>query len=384
MFNFDPNDPRQMGLLMAAARMLEPGPGGVAGSLSRAVPTGLMGYQTTRGLNDRRAEEEQQRRMREFHIEEANRARADREGMRGAFQTAFAPNPNMVAGDDEGNAMPQAPGGGGVPEFLKLAGRHMDPMQAIGMMPQPERPQYHNVGGSLIETRGGKATPVYQAPDKPDFKAGQTRELKSGRRVLTQEYDGKSWKTISVGDLDRADGPEKPEKPPAGYRWDGANLAPIKGGPADPANKASDTERMASGYASRMQAAEKRMAPIEQKGGDAKPGIRETMLMAAGQETLANALPSLLGGRSSERQSYRQAQEDWVRAKLRKESGAVIADAEMDREIRMYFPQIGDGPKQIADKAASRKIAVDGMRTSAGSVQPAASVDDLLKKYLAR
>jgi hypothetical protein len=26
MFNFDPNDPRQMGLLMAAARMLEPGP----------------------------------------------------------------------------------------------------------------------------------------------------------------------------------------------------------------------------------------------------------------------------------------------------------------------------------------------------------------------
>jgi hypothetical protein len=382
VFNFDPNDPRQMGLLMAAARMLEPGPGGVGGALSRAVPTGLMGYQTTRGLNDRRSEEEQQRRMREFTIKQAEEQRAQQGQMRSLAQSAFGPNPNLVAGDDQGNPMPQAPGGGGMPEFAKgMMG--IDPMTAISLMPKPERPQYHNVGNSLIETREGRATPVYQAPDKPDFKAGQTRELKSGRRVITQEYDGRIWKTISVGDLDKADGPEKPEKPPAGYRWDGANLAPIRGGPADPANKASDTERMAAGYASRMQSAEKLMGPIEKKG-EAKPGVREAMLMATGQETLANALPGLLGGRSEDRQSYRQAQEDWVRAKLRKESGAVIADAEMDREIRTYFPQIGDAPKVVAQKAAARKVAIEAMKTGAGQAQVSPNVDDLLKKYLDR
>jgi hypothetical protein len=140
MFNFDPNDPRQMGLLMAAARMLEPGPGGVAGSLSRAVPTGLMGYQTTRGLNDRRAEEEQQRRMREFTIKQAEEQRAQQGQMRSLAQSAFGPNPNLVAGDDQGNPMPQAPGGGGMPEFAKgMMG--IDPMTAISLMPKPEKPR---------------------------------------------------------------------------------------------------------------------------------------------------------------------------------------------------------------------------------------------------
>lgn len=253
------------------------------------------------------------------------------------------------------------------------------------MLPQPKQTRYHNVGGALVpepEHPGQQVNPVYQAPEKPLFQTGQTRELKSGRRIFTQEFDGKNWKTISTSDMDKPDGPEKPQAPPSGYRW-GANgsLEAIKGGPADPANKSSDTERMASGYASRMESAEKLMGPLEKKG-EAKPGVRETMLMAAGQETLANSLPSFMGGRSSDRQSYRQAQEDWVRAKLRKESGAVIADAEMDREIRTYFPQIGDSDKVVAQKAAARRVAIDAMRSSAGQAMPKLGVDDLLKKYL--
>ena len=67
-----------------------------------------------------------------------------------------------------------------------------------------------------------------------------------------------------------------------------------------------------------------------------------------------------------EQQQVRQAQEDWVRSKLRKESGAVIGDEEMSREIKTYFPQIGDSPPVIAQKARARQIAINAMQTSAG------------------
>jgi hypothetical protein len=70
--------------------------------------------------------------------------------------------------------------------------------------------------------------------------------------------------------------------------------------------------------------------------------------------------------RDAERQKYRQAQEDWVRSKLRKESGAVIADEEMDREIRVYFPQLGDKQAVIDQKKDARKVALSAMFKSAG------------------
>ena len=60
-------------------------------------------------------------------------------------------------------------------------------------------------------------------------------------------------------------------------------------------------------------------------------------------------------------QVYSQAQEDWVRAKLRKESGAVIADSEMKKEIETYFPQPGDSKETIQAKAKAREIAIDSV-----------------------
>jgi hypothetical protein len=85
---------------------------------------------------------------------------------------------------------------------------------------------------------------------------------------------------------------------------------------------------------------------------------------------IAGALP-IIGGvakRSTEspnRQLYRQAQENWVTANLRKESGAVIGVEEMQNEINKYFPQIGEGPEVIAQKAEARRIAEEGMKSNA-------------------
>ena len=69
---------------------------------------------------------------------------------------------------------------------------------------------------------------------------------------------------------------------------------------------------------------------------------------------------------SSGRQQYRQAQEDWVTANLRAESGAAIGVDEMDKEIQKYFPQTNDKPETIAQKAQSRKAAELSMQVRGG------------------
>ena len=70
--------------------------------------------------------------------------------------------------------------------------------------------------------------------------------------------------------------------------------------------------------------------------------------------------------RSNESQLHRQAQEAWVRAKLRKESGAVIAKDEMEQEIKTFFPQTGDGPDVIAQKKKARETATNSLISAAG------------------
>lgn len=69
---------------------------------------------------------------------------------------------------------------------------------------------------------------------------------------------------------------------------------------------------------------------------------------------------------SAGRQQYRQAQENWVTANLRAESGAVIGVDEMEKEIQKYFPQTNDKPQTIAQKADARKSAELAMQVRGG------------------
>ena len=69
---------------------------------------------------------------------------------------------------------------------------------------------------------------------------------------------------------------------------------------------------------------------------------------------------------SGDTQLWNQAQSDWVRAKLRRESGASISDDEMAREITTYFPQVGDTEAVIEQKRQARESAVQAMGIGAG------------------
>lgn len=193
------------------------------------------------------------------------------------------------------------------------------------------------------------------------------QQTETGRHNRASEATAAGNLRVAQGNLDnsrqRLDFERTQGKAPAGYRFDmSGNLEAIPGGPATVKATSSDTERVSAGYASRMAQSGKILEDLEKKNVG-KPEWLETAA-SAGYGGLGKMASNAV--MSGDRQKYRQAQEDWVRAKLRKESGAVIADEEMDREIRVYFPQIGDEPDTVTQKAQSRKIAEQAMTQAAG------------------
>lgn len=120
----------------------------------------------------------------------------------------------------------------------------------------------------------------------------------------------------------------------------------------------TEDQAKSTGFAKRMIEAHKVTDPLDFTDAS-KPSVLELGASRFGA-TAENVM------RSNERQLYRQAQENWVRANLRKESGAVIGPEEMRKEIENYFPQIGDGPGVIEQKRRAREAATQGMVVNAG------------------
>lgn len=67
------------------------------------------------------------------------------------------------------------------------------------------------------------------------------------------------------------------------------------------------------------------------------------------------------GMTSPEYQQAEQAQRQFIQAWLRRTSGAAISPAEFEAEGRKFFPQPGDTPAVIEQKAAARKAAREGL-----------------------
>lgn len=236
----------------------------------------------------------------------------------------------------------------------------------------------------------------YQAVANPPPPKQDIRQV--GHQLVSIGPDGKPHVVYSAP---QGEGDSMP-KPPAGYRWsEDGNLAPIPGGPADPARKggggtvitnpdgsttiipagkANTQELTNAGFYQRMVEADKDLGELEKTGYD--PTNVRDKLTAGG---MFNALSS------DEGQKYHQAAMNWVRANLRKESGAAIGKEEAAQEFRNYFPQFGDSPGVIEQKAQMRQVVENAMRLAAGpaigkTAQPQAtqadgSVDELLSKY---
>lgn len=133
------------------------------------------------------------------------------------------------------------------------------------------------------------------------------------------------------------------------------NIRPVTGYlPKTGADKAlTEGQSKAVLFGSRMEAANRIFDDLAKQGVTTSiPGSRSGL----GVGSIINATSS------AAHQQLDQAKRDFINATLRRESGAAIGQSEFDNAEKQYFPQIGDSPAVIAQKARNRSIAVRGMQ----------------------
>lgn len=205
-----------------------------------------------------------------------------------------------------------------------------------------------------MKTAGGTMTPTGFIPDADYKQANEMAVL--GQKIQREQHiiDAATTQKDKLAAEERKQGYEMAQRRytegQANYR---ARLTASATG-----DKLTDTERSGAGYAHRMSQIEPTIRTLEKDG---RPGFVTNLM---GYDGVGGKLRPY--AESEAQQKYRAAQEDWVRAKLRRESGAAIPEAEMEREIRTYFVQPGESEDVAAQKQVSREAAMQQMRIGAG------------------
>lgn len=232
------DDPKQQALLAMAFGLLGgqggKGFGGFARDAGQAGLLGLNRYAVANEDKRRSGLVEDQRKMQAMQLAEMQRGQDWQKAMQAGYQAPQAASQTFGPDDMEtpGQFTP------GRPESFDFAkAMAIDPLKTAQV-----RQQFNKAEAPLVLSEGQTAfgrdgKPLFNVPktEKAKFQAGDTREIKSGQRVITQEYDGKEWKTVGQAPLWKPDAPDKAPAAPQGYQWtgDGKQLLPIPGGPAD-------------------------------------------------------------------------------------------------------------------------------------------------------
>lgn len=215
------------------------------------------------------------------------------------------------------------------------------------------------------QTKGGKITTLEGFGPKREV----VLQNLGGRTVAinkTELRGGESFQqTMSPGEIanynlslqgtDLIDTPDGYVRAP---KYGGGAAQPVVGPTGQPvrgttsAKPPTEGQLVASGFATRMEAAEQIFSQI--------PAAEVPRIGMAGSSGTLNFF------RSPQGQMAKQAADDWIRAKLRKESGAVIGEQEMEAEYKTYFPMPGDSEAVVRQKADARARATEAMKRNAG------------------
>lgn len=194
--------------------------------------------------------------------------------------------------------------------------------------------------------------------------------------------DKKSFSTAKPGDaiLDASGRvintvPGSSQKLPSGYkRTPDGNLTFEVGGPADPSvkpkgrDKYTEVQSRAANFANMMTKAAGELGAHAPLGPDGQPGtvVNPKNILGAARDGIFMPEGWRNAMRPDDTQAYEQSAQQWIRAKLRKESGAAIGKDEMANEFLTFFPQYWDGPETVAQKARAREEATKGMIAESG------------------
>jgi hypothetical protein len=219
----------------------------------------------------------------------------------------------------------------------------------------------------VLQNQGGQTVAI----DKSKLKGGETFAqtmtpaeianlgIARGNLAVAQGGLGLRQQEFARSAFDRVDTPEGFFNVPKG----GGVAVPVMGPSGQlkgAGGKPTEGETNAAGFAQRMELAQ---SIFQRLPAGSQPGVGTRM---------AEAVPFVGGAlargvvQSADTQMYDQAAQDWIRAKLRKESGAAIGADEARQEYATYFPMVGDSPEKIAQKAEARRVVTEGMQKSAG------------------
>jgi hypothetical protein len=121
--------------------------------------------------------------------------------------------------------------------------------------------------------------------------------------------------------------------------------------------KKTEVQGAAEQFANRMENAEKSFGKVGTEG----------LGVSGAAQSAVGAIPGVGNFLKTENfQKMEQAKREWVTALLRKESGAAIGRDEYTQYDRQFFPQPGDAPGVVAQKAEARRTAVEALKKSAG------------------
>ena len=127
-------------------------------------------------------------------------------------------------------------------------------------------------------------------------------------------------------------------------------------------SKLNVTQNSSYGYGSRMLESGKTIAELEKT--IAEKGVIDSIGQFADEMNVGGTLTNRLV--SPEFQRFDQAKRDFINAKLRKESGAAIAQSEFDNAAAQYFPVPGDDEKTVEQKRKNRELVTRDLLAEAG------------------
>lgn len=126
--------------------------------------------------------------------------------------------------------------------------------------------------------------------------------------------------------------------------------------------KKTEAQAKASSFAARMQQAEQELSKLQNEG-------------LSGTQAITSSIP-VVGNylQSTDHQKFETAKSAFITALLRQESGAAINKNEFSRYEKELFPQPGDAPQVVQQKAQLRAAAIEQMKGAAGpGYQPPAA-----------
>lgn len=126
----------------------------------------------------------------------------------------------------------------------------------------------------------------------------------------------------------------------------------------------TDAQNKAASFAGVMDQSEQLFSAMDSVGFDATS-------LAQKMGTYAEGFSGMVLNPSQ--QVHKQAVDAWIRAKLRKESGATISPEEYRSEYTTYFPQPGESKSVVYAKSLARRRAMEGIiQESSGKYKPQA------------